>query len=253
MVLLPSHRSYLDFILVTYIMFEFNITLPCIAAGQGGWGSMKSGWGFSTFSFLSTPDFMHMSVVSSFLRRSGGFFLRRTFGSDRLYKVVFSLYVQVLLSSGDAPMEFFVEGTRSRTAKSLHPKLGRVTDFRFQHLFNHFNISLFFLSPSSLPSFLSLPLLLPIPPLPSPPGLLSMVVEPYLMGCLPDILLLPVSISYERTVEEQLFARELLGIPKPKESTRVHRLVSFFLFPSPPPPQLPPAPIFLSPTVLTTI
>ena len=54
------------------------------------------------------------------------------------------------------------------------------------------------------------------------------------MGCLPDILLLPVSISYERTVEEQLFARELLGIPKPKESTRVHRLVSFFLFPSPP-------------------
>lgn len=106
------------------------------------------------------PDFMHMSVVSSFLRRSGGFFLRRTFGSDRLYKVVFSLYVQVLLSSGDAPMEFFVEGTRSRTAKSLHPKLGRVTDFRFQHLFNHFNIFLFFLSPSSLPSFLSLPLLL---------------------------------------------------------------------------------------------
>lgn len=34
-VLLPSHRSYLDFILVTYIMFEYNITLPCIAAGQG--------------------------------------------------------------------------------------------------------------------------------------------------------------------------------------------------------------------------
>ena len=34
-VLLPSHRSYLDFILVSYIMFEHNITLPCIAAGQG--------------------------------------------------------------------------------------------------------------------------------------------------------------------------------------------------------------------------
>ena len=154
--LLPSHRSYLDFILVTYIMFEFNITLPCIAAGQGGWGSMKSGWGFSTFSFLSTPDSMHMSVVSSFLRRSGGFFLRRTFGSDRLYKVVFSLYVQVLLSSGDAPMEFFVEGTRSRTAKSLHPKLGRVTDFKFQHLLQ--SLQYFPLLPLSfLPSFLPLP------------------------------------------------------------------------------------------------
>ena len=128
-VLLPSHRSYLDFILVTYLMFEFNITLPCIAAGQGGWATVQSGWSYSTFSFPSPPDFMHMSVVSSFLRRSGGFFLRRTFGSDRLYKVVFSLYVQVLLSNGDAPMEFFVEGTRSRTAKSLHPKLGTVTDF----------------------------------------------------------------------------------------------------------------------------
>ena len=122
------------------------------------WVGLHEKWvGLHTFSFLSTPDFMHMSVVSSFLRRSGGFFLRRTFGSDRLYKVVFSLYVQVLLSSGDAPMEFFVEGTRSRTAKSLHPKLGRVTDFRFQHMFNHFNISLFFLSPSSLPPSLPLP------------------------------------------------------------------------------------------------
>lgn len=157
-----------------------------------------------------------MSVVSSFLRHSGGFFLRRTFGSDRLYKVVFSLYVQVLLSNGDAPMEFFVEGTRSRTAKSLHPKLGTVTDFS---TCSH--------NPS-LQHLLLLLLLLP-PPSSSPPGLLSMVVEPYLMGCLPDILLLPVSISYERTVEEQLFARELLGIPKPKESTRVHCLVSLSL------------------------
>ena len=121
------------------------------------WVGLHEKWvGLQYFLLPLHPDFMHMSVVSSFLRRSGGFFLRRTFGSDRLYKVVFSLYVQVLLSSGDAPMEFFVEGTRSRTAKSLHPKLGRVTDFRFQHLFNHFNISSF-LSPSSLPSFLPLP------------------------------------------------------------------------------------------------
>ena len=115
-----------------------NSTSPCHALQldkvggvprRVGVATMQSGWGYSTFSFPSTSDFMHMSVVSSFLRRSGGFFLRRTFGSDRLYKVVFSLYVQVLLSNGDAPMEFFVEGTRSRTAKSLHPKLGTVADF----------------------------------------------------------------------------------------------------------------------------
>lgn len=152
-ILLPSHRSYLDFILVSFLMFQYNITLPCIATGQ---------------------DFMSMRGVSSLLRRSGAFFLRRTFGSDKLYKAVFSLYVQTLLCSGDYPLEFFIEGTRSRTAKALHPRL----------------------------------------------GLLSMVVEPYLDGRLPDIMIAPMSISYERTLEEQLFAREQLGVPKPKESTK---------------------------------
>ena len=48
-----------------------------------------------------------------------------------------------------------------------------------------------------------------------------MVIEPYLNGTLPDIMLFPVSISYEKTFEEDLFARELLGVPKPKESTKV--------------------------------
>lgn len=70
-------------------------------------------------------DFMNMAGVSSLLRRSGAFFLRRTFGSDKLYKAVFTAYVQTLLCSGDSPIEFFIEGTRSRTAKSLHPKYGK--------------------------------------------------------------------------------------------------------------------------------
>ena len=48
-----------------------------------------------------------------------------------------------------------------------------------------------------------------------------MVVEPYLHGLLPDIVFFPLSISYERTLEETLFAQELLGVPKPKESTSV--------------------------------
>lgn len=70
-------------------------------------------------------DFMSMWGVSPFLRRSGAFFLRRTFGSDGLYKAVFSEYVKAVLCSGDYPMEFFVEGTRSRSGKSLHPRLGK--------------------------------------------------------------------------------------------------------------------------------
>ena len=67
---------------------------------------------------------MNMKGITGFLRRSGAFFLRRTFGSDKLYKTVFSVYVQTLLCRGVLPMEFFIEGTRSRTAKMLHPKLG---------------------------------------------------------------------------------------------------------------------------------
>lgn len=52
-----------------------------------------------------------------------------------------------------------------------------------------------------------------------------MVIEPYLEGRLPDIMMVPISISYERTLEELLFSRELLGIPKPKESTTVNTII----------------------------
>lgn len=41
------------------------------------------------------------------------------------------------------------------------------------------------------------------------------------MGHLADVMLVPISVSYERTLEEELFSRELLGVPKPKESTKV--------------------------------
>ena len=67
---------------------------------------------------------MKMNLVSGLLRQSGAFFMRRTFGADRLYKAVFTEYVKTVLCSNDAPLEFFIEGTRSRTAKTLHPKLG---------------------------------------------------------------------------------------------------------------------------------
>lgn len=104
-------------------MFEHDVTLPCIAAGQGMLHVVDFLGQRSTSKFLPA-DFMSMWGVSPFLRRSGAFFLRRTFGSDRLYKAVFSEYVKAVLCSGDSPMEFFVEGTRSRSGKSLHPRLG---------------------------------------------------------------------------------------------------------------------------------
>ncbi|XP_041660927.1 dihydroxyacetone phosphate acyltransferase isoform X2 [Cheilinus undulatus] len=151
-VLLPSHRSYMDFLLMSYILYTYDLALPVIAAGM---------------------DFMGMKFVGEMLRMSGAFFIRRSFGGDKLYWAVFSEYVKTMLKNGFAPVEFFLEGTRSRTSKSLTPKL----------------------------------------------GLLNIVMDPFLKGEVFDVNLVPVSISYERILEESLYARELLGVPKPKEST----------------------------------
>ncbi|XP_056284815.1 dihydroxyacetone phosphate acyltransferase isoform X2 [Pseudoliparis swirei] len=151
-VLLPSHRSYMDFLLMSYLLYTYDLTLPVIAAGM---------------------DFMGMKFVGEMLRMSGAFFIRRSFGGDQLYWAVFSEYVKTMLKNGFAPVEFFLEGTRSRTSKSLTPKL----------------------------------------------GLLNIAMDPFLKGEVYDVSVVPVSISYERILEETLYARELLGIPKPKEST----------------------------------
>lgn len=151
-VLLPSHRSYMDFLMMSYLLYTYDLPLPVIAAGM---------------------DFMSMKFIGEMLRMSGAFFIRRSFGGDKLYWAVFSEYVKTMLRNGYAPIEFFLEGTRSRTCKSLTPKT----------------------------------------------GLLNIVMEPFFKGELFDVNLVPVSISYERILEESLYARELLGVPKPKEST----------------------------------
>lgn len=114
-----------------------------------------------------------MKMVGEILRRSGAFFIRRAIGSDKLYWAVLSEYVKTIVKKGHAPMEFYVEGLRSRTLKSLAPKL----------------------------------------------GMMHMVLEPYLKSQVYDITLVPVSISYDRVLEESLLSHELLGVPKPREST----------------------------------
>lgn len=56
-------------------------------------------------------------------------------------------------------------------------------------------------------------------------GLLNIVMDPFLKREVFDIYLVPISISYERVLEESLYAHELLGVPKPKESTSVRKQV----------------------------
>uniref|UniRef100_A0A1A8IJY4 Phospholipid/glycerol acyltransferase domain-containing protein n=1 Tax=Nothobranchius kuhntae TaxID=321403 RepID=A0A1A8IJY4_NOTKU len=151
-ILMPNHRSYIDFLVISYIMFSYDIPVPVIAAGIPLAG---------------------MKIVGEILRRSGAFFIRRAIGSDRLYWAVLSEYVRTVVRKGFAPLEFFVEGLRSRTLKSISPKL----------------------------------------------GMMHMVLEPFLKGEVYDITLVPISISYDRVLEESLLAHELLGVPKPREST----------------------------------
>jgi glycerol-3-phosphate O-acyltransferase len=55
------------------------------------------------------------------VRRGGAFFMRRSFGDDRLYSAVFSEYVYQLFRRG-SPSEYFIEGGRSRTGRLLPPR-----------------------------------------------------------------------------------------------------------------------------------
>jgi len=65
--------------------------------------------------------------MSNVIRHTGAFFIRRSFGSDELYWAIFHQYVQEHLHNCDRPLEFFIEGTRSRTSKSLQPKQGMLS------------------------------------------------------------------------------------------------------------------------------
>lgn len=49
--------------------------------------------------------------------------MRRTFKGEDLYKSIFYEYVRILNKDRQI-MEFFIEGTRSRTNKTLPPKYG---------------------------------------------------------------------------------------------------------------------------------
>ncbi|KAL9644790.1 hypothetical protein ABK040_012444 [Willaertia magna] len=100
LVFIPTHRSYVDFLILSYAFFVYGIPVPHIAASE---------------------DFLNMFLVSTLFRYSGAFFARKDIASDSLYKAIFTEYVHSLLGDGN-PVEFFVEGTRSRAGKTLHPK-----------------------------------------------------------------------------------------------------------------------------------
>jgi glycerol-3-phosphate O-acyltransferase len=101
LVLLPSHKSHVDYLILSYVFNQQNLPLPLIAAG----------------------DNLNFFPVGGVFRKGGAFFIRRAFRGDRLYAAVVDAYVRRLLRDG-FPIEVFLEGGRSRTGKLLAPKLG---------------------------------------------------------------------------------------------------------------------------------
>lgn len=100
-VLVPSHKSHVDYLVLSQVFFKNGMIPPHIAAG----------------------DNLDFWPVGHMFRRSGAFFIRRSFAGDKLYSAICTAYVRRLLKDGHA-VEFFIEGGRSRTGKLLPPKLG---------------------------------------------------------------------------------------------------------------------------------
>ncbi|RZA23004.1 MAG: glycerol-3-phosphate 1-O-acyltransferase PlsB [Proteobacteria bacterium] len=100
-VYVPTHRSHLDYLLVNYTVFHSGLPSPHTAAGIN-LNFFPMGW---------------------FLRRTGAFFIRRSFRGNRIYTAVVEEYIAYLLTHG-YPISFFPEGGRSRTGRPLPLKTG---------------------------------------------------------------------------------------------------------------------------------
>jgi len=113
LILLPSHKSHIDYLFLSYVFYKNDMQVPLIAAG----------------------DNLAFFPLGSLFRRAGAFFIRRKIAGDRLYSAVLDAYVHKVVHEGFT-IEFFLEGGRSRTGKLLPPKLGllsMVVDAAYEH------------------------------------------------------------------------------------------------------------------------
>ncbi|MCJ8500813.1 1-acyl-sn-glycerol-3-phosphate acyltransferase [Desulfatitalea alkaliphila] len=104
LILIPCHKSHMDYIILSYMLYRNNMPAPHIAAGKN-------------------LSFWPMGPI---FRAGGAFFIRRTFSGAAVYSRIFAEYIHKLLEDG-FNIELFIEGGRSRTGKLLMPKLGFLT------------------------------------------------------------------------------------------------------------------------------
>jgi len=103
-VYVPCHRSHMDYLLLSYVIYHQGYALPHIAAGIN----------------------LNIPILGRFLRMGGAFFIRRTFAGNALYTVVFMKYLATIMARGHS-IEYFIEGGRSRTGRLLQPKTGMLS------------------------------------------------------------------------------------------------------------------------------
>lgn len=99
----PCHRSHMDYLLLSYVIYKSGLVPPHIAAGVN----------------------LNFFPVGSLFRRGGAFFIRRSFRGNKLYSAVFREYLCRLFQKG-YPVKYFSEGGRSRTGRLLPPKTGMI-------------------------------------------------------------------------------------------------------------------------------
>jgi glycerol-3-phosphate O-acyltransferase len=100
-VYVPCHRSHFDYLLLSYVIYQRGYAVPYVAAGVN----------------------LNLPVIGRLLRKGGAFYIRRSFRGSGLYPIVFMKYVDVMMNRGH-PIEFFIEGGRSRTGRLLRPRTG---------------------------------------------------------------------------------------------------------------------------------
>ncbi|MCC5452183.1 glycerol-3-phosphate 1-O-acyltransferase PlsB [Rheinheimera sp. UJ51] len=100
-VYVPCHRSHMDYLLLSYIIYHQGLVPPHIAAGIN----------------------LNFWPAGTIFRRGGAFFIRRSFSGNKLYSTVFREYLSLLFMKGYA-VKYYTEGGRSRTGRLLNPKTG---------------------------------------------------------------------------------------------------------------------------------